>query len=77
MRGAGCEKERLVRGTEKDVANEEGVVQAPFPVHGEASATGIGIVHDVVMDECEIMQELDGRRRMHRPCGGSPHRFAC
>jgi hypothetical protein len=69
-------EEVLVGQAEQHVAAEEGGIESPADVDGGAAASGWGVVHDVIMDEGEVVRDFDGAAGMQRGSHASAHRLA-
>jgi len=65
----------VVREAEQNITDEQSGVEVPSCMHARTSAPGFGMIHDVVVDQGEVVHYLDGRRGIQRPAGSSPHRL--
>ena len=59
------------------IPGEDGEVVVPFLVHGGMAAAEGRLVHDVVVHQGEIVEELYGEGRRQRLFPGSPAGLAC
>src|SRR5690349_8556408 len=73
---ATAEEERLVAVGDELVAGQDRRAFIPFGVDGWTVAAHGGMVHDVVVDEREIVQDFDGGRGMEGACGVAAGGFA-
>lgn len=61
--------------SQQAVAGQERRVVAGYGPRGRASAPGVVLVQDVVVQQGELVDELDGHRRRQRLLRGAAHRF--